>query len=166
MKVLCKVTGRQTKKGKGNETGKENPQRGLGAGMGRSMGSHNLVWCSVAMPQGTHLGRRDRPARQLSQRKGLMWGWVFPLGIFKKTMFGPTPRLVASLLAPPAQPPSGVPGQEILAADSGDHSAAQETETQHSVPSKKVPSERKQSSAGPAGQATGRKRFLKAHTPV
>lgn len=88
-----------------------------------------------------------------------MAGWILPLGIFKKTGFRPTPsaRLGASLLTPPGPtPPVGSQARKFLQ-QIPEITLQLNRQTQHSVPSKKVPSERKQSSAGPAGEQSGRK---------
>lgn len=58
---------------------------------------------------------------------------------------------VASLLRPPAQPPVGSQARKFLQ-QIQPITLRLNRQTQHSVPTKKVPSERKQSSAGPAGE--------------
>lgn len=81
-------------------------------GVASSIPNLSFVWCSVAMPQGTHLGRPGRSARPPSERRGgVMPGRISLLGIFKKTGFRPPTyaRLVASLLTLPSPNPNTHP---------------------------------------------------------
>lgn len=61
--------------------------------------------------------------------KGTGAGKICLHGKLKKTVCTPPARQVASQLPPQAHPPVGVPGQEILVADSADHSSAEQTDT-------------------------------------